>query len=353
MKKRSVLIAVAVVIIIIVFIFFYFNKGKKAETIRSTGIIEGVEVNLSSKVSGRISFICCKEGDPVKEGEVAIKLESEDLSALVKQASAGVERAKAEVKVSESVIGNAQANIITAETDIKTAESDLEKARVQRELAKSEMDRSNALYKKDFISKESLDLAVTAYNASVADYMSSKSRLASAHSKRDAAVTQLKTAESQLTSAKANIKQSEANLSYNFAKLADTIITSPLSGNVVFKALEKGETVSPGMTILTIVDMKDIYARVDIDETLIDNVALNSKAIIRTEGTPERIFKGIVYEIGRYAEFATQRDVTRGRQDIKTFRVKIKLDDTGGALKPGMTVEVEIPRKLGGPYAEG
>jgi HlyD family secretion protein len=230
--------------------------------------------------------------------------------------------------------------------DIKTAESDLEKARVQMELAKSEMDRSNALYKKDFISKESLDLAVTAYNASVADYMSSKSRLASAHSKRDAAVTQLKTAESQLTSAKANIKQSEANLSYNFAKLADTIITSPLSGNVVFKALEKGETVSPGMTILTIVDMKDIYARVDIDETLIDNVALNSKAIIRTEGTPERIFKGIVYEIGRYAEFATQRDVTRGRQDIKTFRVKIKIDDTGGALKPGMTVEVEIPRKL-------
>jgi len=346
MKKRSVLIAVAVLIIIIVFIFFYFNKGKKAETIKSTGIIEGVEVNLSSKVSGRISFICCNEGDPVKEGEVAIKLESEDFSALVKQASAGVERAKAEVKVSESAIGNVQANIVTAETDIKTAESDLEKARVQMELAKSEMDRSNALYKKDFISKESLDLAVTAYNASVADYMSSKSRLASAHSKRDAAVTQLKTAESQLTSAKANIKQSEANLSYNFAKLADTIITSPLSGNVVFKALEKGETVSPGMTILTIVDMKDIYARVDIDETLIDNVALNSKAIIRTEGTPERIFKGIVYEIGRYAEFATQRDVTRGRQDIKTFRVKIKLDDTGGALKPGMTVEVEIPRKL-------
>jgi HlyD family secretion protein len=346
MKKRSVLIAVAVLIIIIVFIFFYFNKGKKAETIKSTGIIEGVEVNLSSKVSGRISFICCNEGDPVKEGEVAIKLESEDLSALVKQASAGVERAKAEVKVSESAIGNAQANIVTAEMDIKTAESDLEKARVQMELAKSEMDRSNALYKKDFISKESLDLAVTAYNASVADYMSSKSRLASAHSKRDAAVTQLKTAESQLTSAKANIKQSEANLSYNFAKLADTAITSPITGNVVFKALEKGETVSPGMTILTIVDMKDIYARVDIDETLIDNVALNSKAIIRTEGTPERIFKGIVYEIGRYAEFATQRDVTRGRQDIKTFRVKIKLDDTGGALKPGMTVEVEIPRKL-------
>ena len=183
------------------------------------------------------------------------------------------------------------------------------------------------------------------YNASVADYTSSKSRLASAYSKRDAALAQLETAESQLKSARANLKQAEASLSYNLAKLADTIITSPISGTVVFKALEKGETVSPGMTILTIVDMEDLYVRVDMDETLIDSIALNSEAIIRTEGTTERTFKGKVYEIGRYAEFATQRDVTRGRQDIKTFRVKIKLEDTGGVLKPGMTVEVEIPKK--------
>jgi HlyD family secretion protein len=344
MKKRSILIAVAALIIITVLIFFFINKGKKSETIKSTGIIEGTEVNLSSKVSGRISSMCCNEGDSVKEGEVAIKLESDDLSALVKQASAGVERARAEVKVSESAIGNAKANIATSEADIKTAESDIEKAKVQMELAKSEMERSETLYKKDFISKEALDLAVTAYNASVADYSASKSRLASAYSKRDATLAQLKTAESQIKSAGANFKESEATLSYNLAKFADTVITSPISGNVVFKALEKGETVSPGVTILTIVDMKDLYARVDIDETLIDSIIPGSEVVIRAEGTPERKFNGKVYEIGRYAEFATQRDVTRGRQDIKTFRVKIRIGNTGGMLKPGMTVEVEIPK---------
>jgi HlyD family secretion protein len=345
MKKRTIFIIVAILIIITTIIFFYAGRGEKPESIKSTGIIEGIEVNLSPKVSGRISYICCNEGDPVKEGKVVITLESDDLRASVEQARAGVEKAKAEVKVSESAIGNAQANIATAEADIKTAESDVEKARIQMELAKSEMDRSNALYKQDFISKESVDLAVTAYNASVADYTSSKSRLASANSKRDAALAQLETAESQLKSARANLKQSEASLSFNIAKLADMTIASPISGTVVFKSLEKGEIVSPGMTILTIVDMKDLYVRVDIDETLIDNVALNSEAIIRTEGTLKGPFKGKVYEIGRYAEFATQRDVTGGRQDIKTFRVKIKLKDPGGVLKPGMTVEVEIPKR--------
>jgi HlyD family secretion protein len=344
MKKRSILIAVAALIIITVLIFFFINRGKKSETIKSTGIIEGIEVNLSSKVSGRISYICCNEGDPVNEGEVAVKLESEDLRAAVEQAKAGVDKAKADIKVSESAIGNAKANIATSEADIKTAESDIEKAKVQMELAKSEMERSETLYKKDFISKEALDLAVTAYNASVADYSASKSRLASAYSKKDAALAQLETVESQIKSAGANFKESEATLSYNLAKFADTTITSPISGNIVLKISEKGETVSPGVTILTIVDMKDLYARVDIDETLIDSIIPGSEVVIRAEGTPERTFSGKVYEIGRYAEFATQRDVTRGRQDIKTFRVKIRIGNTGGMLKPGMTVEVEIPK---------
>jgi HlyD family secretion protein len=344
MKKRTIFFAVAVLIVIAVLIIVYVSKEKKSETIKTAGIIEGTEVNLSSEVSGNISYMCCNEGDHIKKGGVAFKLESNDLRAAVEQARAGVEKAKAGIRVSESTIENARSNIKSSEADIKTAQADTEKARVQMELAKKQMDRANTLYKQEFVSKDSVDVAVTQYNTSVADYESSKSMLASANSKKDAAVAQLNTARNQLKSAEADLKQSEANLAYNLARLDYATITSPISGIVVLKALEKGETVSPGMTVLTIVDMKDLYARVDIDETLINNVALNSEALISPEGTPERILKGWVSEIGRYAEFATQKEVTRGRQDIKTFRVKIRFGDTGGVLKPGMTVEVEIPK---------
>jgi len=343
-KKRIISIAILLIAVAIIAVVYTWT-GKKAEVIHTTGIIEGIEVNLSPKISGRISEICCNEGDKIKAGQVAIRLESEDLEASVNQARAGVERANADIMVSESAIESSKANIKSAEADIKTAESDVEKAKVQMELAKIEMDRSEELYKKNYVSKESLDLALTTHNVSVADYASSKSRLTSAFSRRDSAIAQLSTAESQLQSGRANLKQAEANLAYNKAKLADTVITSPISGAVVFKALEKGETVSPGVTILTIVVLEDLYVRVDLDETLVDNIALNSEAIIRTVGTPQKTFKGTVYEIGRYAEFATQRDVTRGRQDIKTFRVKVRFGGTGGVLKPGMTVEVKIPKK--------
>lgn len=345
MKKKALLLAIVLCIVVVILVLFYARTRKKPVVIRTTGIVEGTEVNLSPKVGGRISYICCNEGDSVTAGERVIELESEDLKASVREATAGVEKAGNEVKVSESVIENTRASVKSAEADTETAQSDVEKARVHMELSRKELDRADALYHDGLISKDSHDVSVAAYDASAADYTAAKSRLDSTHSRKDAAEAQLNTAENRLESVKLDLRQAEAALAYAQAKLADTVITSPISGVVVFKSLEKGEMVSPGVTILTIVDMGDLYVRADVDETLVGRIPLNGDAIVRTEGNPGREFAGKVSEIGRYAEFATEKDVTRGRQDIRTFRVKIRVNDTEGTLKPGMTVEVEIPQK--------
>jgi len=342
MKRRLVYFAITFLILITVLIIFYTRRDKRFEFIRTAGIVEGIEVNISAKVPGKISYICCKEGDAVMKGNRVIRLEANDLRASVKQALAGVGKAKAEVNVSEAAIESSKANIASAEAEIKSAAADVEKNRVQMEDAKRQMDRAKALYEHEAVSEESRDTAIANYDIAVANYASSKAKLTAAYTKKDAATAQLNTAESQLKYAKAGLRESEANLSYNRAKFADTIIKSPISGMVVFKASEKGETVTPGTTVLTIVDLDNLYVRIDIEENYIGRISLGSEAIIRTEGAPDRTFKGKVSEIGRYAEFATQRDVLRGRQDIKTFRVKIAVDDPTGFLKPGMTVEAEI-----------
>jgi HlyD family secretion protein len=141
------------------------------------------------------------------------------------------------------------------------------------------------------------------------------------------------------------LKEAEANRAFFRSKLGDTSIVTPVTGTVIFKALETGEMVSPGAAVLTIVDLNSLYARIDIDETKIGRVVLNDKAFVRVEGVPGKTFEGRISEIGRYGEFATQRDVVRGREDIKTFRVKVRVDDPSGMLKPGMTVDVEIAGK--------
>jgi multidrug resistance efflux pump len=347
MKKRIIFsIIVIFIVVVTILAIFFAQKGKRIETIQTTGVVEGIEVNLSSKISGRISEICCDEGDRVKKGQVVIKLESEDLEASVQQAKAGVEKGKAEISSAEAEVENSKANVQNAEAEIKSAEADVEKSRAVMQETKSKLDRATALYKEELISTDSFEIAKTNYDTSVATYQSSQARLSASNAKRSAAIAQLNASMSELNSAKAKLKESQANLAYYMSKLSDTMIKTPISGTVVFKSMELGETVSPGVTILTIVDMENLYVRINVEETMIGLVALDSEALIRVEGIPGKVFKGRVSEIGRYAEFATERDVTRGRQDIKTFRVKIKFADTGGVLKPGMTVEVEIPKKI-------
>lgn len=345
-KYLNIIILLSVLLAVFAGLFIYRARNSKPVlTIRTSGIIDGPEVNLAPKVAGKISEICCREGEFVREGQVAIRLESDDLTASVEQAIAGIEKAKADIKTAEATVENSRANIKNAEADIKSAEADLEKAKVQMDQAKREADRATALYKNEYISKESLDQAKAASDASVANYRSSLSRLNGYYSRKEAAIAQLSSSLNQMESSKAGLKAADANLAFNRSKLNDSTIISTVSGVIIFRPMEKGETVSPGSTVLTVVDMANLYVRADIDETKIGPVTLNAPAAIRVEGLPDKIFEGKVMEIGRYGDFATQRDVVRGRQDIKTFRIKISVEDPDRLLKPGMTVEAEIQKK--------
>lgn len=343
--KKGVVAAVVLCAVVGALLIYFVAGNKEKPSMHVTGIMDGVEVNLSSKAAGRIVSVCCNEGDTVKNGQTAITLESDDIKASVAQAGAAVERANSDIKVSVASVENAKANILIADSDMKSAAADLDKARVQMEEAVREADRAEELYKKEYISRESRDQIVSSSKGSAAAYESTKEKLNSARSRKTAALRQLDAATSQLSSSRAMLKEAEANLAFNRSKLADMTIASPVAGTVIFKAVEAGETVAPGVTILTIVDLNSLYARVDVDETRIGGVVLNSPALVTVEGVPGKGFKGKVSEIGRYAEFATQRDVIRGREDIKTFRVKVRVDNTEGILKPGMTVDVEISKK--------
>jgi HlyD family secretion protein len=346
-RRRRVLIALLCVLVVAAALIgiWHLSREKEELSLYVTGIIDGMEVNLSPKVGGRISSICCKEGDGVRMGQVAISLESDDIKASVRQAQAGVERARSDVKAAEASAETYKANLIGAEADIRSAAADLARAREQMEEAKNEAARREELYAKNLISKESRDQLVSSYMVNAAACEASREKLDSVRSKKDAAVGQINAALSQVNASRSALKEAEANLAFSRSKLADTVIATPVTGTVIFKAFETGETVSPGETILTVIDLDNLYARVDIDETKIGNVVLHGDAFVTVEGVPGRVFKGRITEIGRHAEFATQRDVIRGREDIKTFRVKVGVDDPSGILKPGMTVDVEIPKK--------
>ncbi len=346
-KKRALvvpLLAVAAAAFLAVLMALRSERKNTIHSIHETGIMDGYEVNLSPKIAGRISWIGADEGDAVKAGQTLITLDCQDVKASLAQAIAAREKAQDDISAAEAQVENARAGILSAEADEKSDAADVVMARDQEDESRREAGRAQKLYRESFISTQSRDQSVSVYDVNRAAYNSSVDRLSSARAKTEAAETALAAAKSQLGSAKAMLGEAQANVAYYRSKLNDTIIKTPVDGTVIFKAHEQGETVSPGDTILTIVDLDGLYARVDIDETKIGRVELGKPAYVTVDGLPGKVFKGRITEIDRYAEFATQRDVIRGREDIKTFRVKVKvLNDPDRMLKPGMTVEVRIP----------
>jgi HlyD family secretion protein len=313
--------------------------------IRSNGTVEGEEVNITSKIEGRINRVYSHEGDAVDKGDILLQLADEDLLAKVNLGKATLEKARAEVLVASANVQNMQAGIDNAAADIRSAEADLQKVGAQKKDADRHLQQMRSLYKEEVVAREYLDSALTAYDAADAAEEAARAKVGSAKARYQETIAQKAMAENQLHSAQAGVHQAESDLAYQKAIYGETVIRSPLSGSVVYQALMEGEFVGPGMTILTIVDLSRLTVRIDLDESIISGIHIGSRVSIRAPGDEDHPAAGMVSAINRYADFATQKDVKGGRQDIRTFRVTVAIQDDSNKFQPGMTAAVQISRQ--------
>jgi HlyD family secretion protein len=100
----------------------------------------------------------------------------------------------------------------------------------------------------------------------------------------------------------------------------------------------QGEVVNPGQGILTLIDPSNLWVRADVEESYIDSIRLGDKFTVRLPSGASR--EGIVFYRAVDADYATQRDVSRTKRDIKTFEVRLRCDNADGALAVGMTASV-------------
>ena len=301
MSGRLFAILLVSVGIVIAFAGFPFiPKPVNLNYTERVGLIEATEVHLSAKISERIKEIPFNEGDFVPQGAAVVQLHVDELE---------VEAARAE------------ADILRAEADILTAKAVFEKEQASLSDAKRNLGRVSKLFRDGLISTAKLDAAKTQLDLAAAD---------------------LNVAAARIRSAKAELKQRHAHLRLFQVRMKEGTIYAPIAGRVTLKAYEAGEMVSPGRTILSLIDPDSLWARIDLEEGEIGKIHLGGRAEILIGFDPGDVITGKIIEIGTTGSFATQRDTTRGRQDIKTFRVKVGLVSSKGFLKPGMTVKVRF-----------
>jgi multidrug resistance efflux pump len=234
-------------------------------------------------------------------------------------------------------IAQAQSTLAATEAQVKAAGADLESARLtftrtqnlsqQRVVSPQELDQARTTFAAAQAKLDALNKQVEAQRAAVALARSNAEQVAVRRS-------QVKTTEHMQAAAAAQRAKADVRLRY-------TEIKAPLDGIVDVRAVREGEYVNPGQAIVTLINQDDLWVRVDVEETYIDRIRLGDIFNVRLPSGVERDGK-VIYR-GVDAAFATQRDVSRTKRDIKTFEVRLRVDNADRRLAVGMTAYVRLP----------
>jgi multidrug resistance efflux pump len=343
--KRKVPIAIVIVIVVAAVIYF---MAPHRRTLVLTGIVTTDEVIVSPEIEGRLQELLVREGDAVTNGQLLAVIQPQELKAefafytnSARQTSAQVREAEAELDFQEAQTSNlvwqSEANLAATKDQVRQAEADSENDELT-------FKREEGLYKQGVDSVKDYDQARTAYDAV-------KARVESLRKQVIAAQATLALSEStshEVAERRAALEASRegdaaagAQAEKARVQLGYTRIHAPINGVVDLRAALQGEVVNPGQGIVTLIDPDDLWVRADVEETYIDKIRLGDKLTVRLPSGVER--EGSVFFRSVDADFATQRDVSRTKRDIKTFEIRLRCDNRDRALAVGMTAYVNFP----------
>lgn len=302
MKKPLIIIAVVALLALIAFLNIRHKKGS-AETVESTTVEKRTvaklvtasgrikpkrQVNVSASAIGKVTSVAVEEGDHVEKGDFLLQIDPTEYESTVAQLRAGVRSAEAGVAVEK-------ANLDKAEYDFE---------------------RAKRLHAQEFLSEQLLKEAAIAYDIQ----------------------------KSRVTSAEQSLKQQQAILDKSLHDLKEVRITAEMTGIITALNVEEGENAimgtlnNPGTVLLTISDLSEIEAEVEVDETEVVYVRPGQHATIELDAFPDTVFTGVVAQVGNSA-MVSQSGLS---QESVDFKVVIAIRDSIPGIRPGLSASTEI-----------
>ena len=370
---------------------WYFLSRLPSNVLQFSGRIEGYESDVGTKVAGRVESVTVREGASVTKGQLLVKLDDDELRAQLKGTEAQLkaakqqqENARLQVSVVESQLTESQlklqqsegdtvgrvsqagAQVAAAEAQLQQAQAQVIEAEAQLELARSDRDRYAQLSQDGAASQQRFQQATTAYKAAQATLTSRKAtveafkrqvtasqgQLTQTQStslnpninatQRDRFNTQLQQSQVQVASAQAEVANAEASRQQTLAQLNNLTINSPISGTVTVRSVEPGVVVSPGKTLLTVLDLNTVYLRGFIPAGEIGKVRVGQTAKVFLDSSPDRPFTAKVAAIDSEASFTPENIYFKQDRVQQVFGVRLTLEQPDGLAKPGMPADAEI-----------
>ena len=322
-KNKWIILTIIAVIAVAIAVAFWMAlkpSGPGAGFVSGNGRIEATEIDVATKLPGRVQNIMVNEGDFVQAGQPLAQMQVDVLDAQRDEARAQSRQAVNTVATDEAQVAALQSVTAAAQATLKERESDLDIA--QRTLARSEK-----LAKVNAVALELLDqnraAARSASNAVIA-----------AQAEKVAAEATVRAAQAQVFGARSGVAVTEATIARVEADIRDSQLKSPREGRVQFRIAQPGEVLPGGGKVLNLVDLSDVYMTFFLPETAVGKVALGSEARIVLDAVPQYVIPATVSFVDSTAQFTPKTVETASERQKLMFRVKANISRELAAKTP-------------------
>jgi membrane fusion protein, multidrug efflux system len=393
--QRMILAGAALLLAVLAGLYFYYHNRETTDDAQ----VDGHITQVASKIYGRVAQVLVEDNQPVKAGQVLVKIDAGDYQAALDQAKAAVVLAESEARSAGADVprtsidvasGNssadaqlagaaadlarAQASYEQAQTaDLGYAQANVAKSMANAELARADLARYTPLMEKGEISKQQFDAAKANADASgsalnadqqklaqarqnvevmKAQWEASKARVQQAHAgvaSARAGVNQVTMRSADAQAKLAKVAQARAALAAAELNLGYTNVLAPVDGVATHKQVELGQIVQQGQGLLVVVPLQNVWVTANFKETQLRNMKPGQKVYVKVD-TYGKTFEGHLDSIagatGAVLSLLPPENATGNYvKVVQRIPVKIALDPISqeqAILRPGMNVDVTV-----------
>ncbi len=324
LEKHTIILAVPALIVIVAVIVLIV-KAAAPDPIVITGMADATEIDVASKIPGRVDTVLVREGDIVRKGQLLAVLESKEIDAKVEQA--------------RGVMGAAQSRLAMALKGARPEEKEAVKklfnqAQSQFELAQKTWTRIERVYRDSLVSAQERDQVEFQFKAA-------RDQMDAAKAKLDMVMSGARPEE--IDGAKSLFHQAENAYAEAMAYNGETRIVSRIDGEITKRIVDAGEMAAGGYPIFTILDPTDIWVVIQVRE---DQLGAIKKGMTLKAAVPalnNTVFDFVVTTMAAMGDYASWKPTKqKGEFDLKTFEVRLRPAVPVQGLRPGMSVNVTL-----------
>ncbi|MBS1213422.1 MAG: HlyD family efflux transporter periplasmic adaptor subunit [Proteobacteria bacterium] len=357
MKFPKALIALAIAALIAFAVYRWLVPSDTK--LLASGVLEARNINVGSKVGGRVVRVLAREGDRVESGQVLVEFDGSEQAARVEQARGRLALARANLEKLEN--GSRPEDIAESEAaarqngagsgyrveELASARADLQRARTDAANAEKEIHRLEPLLPRNLVSRQAYDDAAARFRMAQAQVASLEHAVEAAEGRLRAAKAAMERTEhgfrrEEIDAARAECTIAEGQLHEAEVLWAEREVRAPMASVVEVLDLRPGHLLQPNAIVAKLLEYDQLFVIVYVPETRIGRVRLGQAAEVRVDADPKRKFRAEVEQIRQQAEFLPRNVQTFEERTHQVIGVKLRVHNDDGALRAGIYADVRF-----------